>query len=32
LLKYGALKKPVDLKAAFDSSFWEKVPDSDKKL
>jgi NitT/TauT family transport system substrate-binding protein len=32
LVKFEALKKPVDLKAAFDSSFWAKVPTADKKL
>jgi NitT/TauT family transport system substrate-binding protein len=32
LLKFEALKKPIDLKAAFDTSFWEKVPAADKKL
>ncbi|MBS1165059.1 MAG: putative thiamine biosynthesis protein [Proteobacteria bacterium] len=32
LVKFEALKKPVDLKAAFDSSFWAKVPAADKKL
>jgi NitT/TauT family transport system substrate-binding protein len=32
LIKFEALKKPVDLKAAFDPSFWAKVPASDKKL
>ena len=32
LLTFKALKSPVDLKAAFDSSFWDKVPDADKKL
>jgi NitT/TauT family transport system substrate-binding protein len=32
LLKFEALKKPVDLKAAFDASFWAKVPAADKKL
>jgi NitT/TauT family transport system substrate-binding protein len=32
LLKFEALKKPIDLKAAFDTSFWSKVPATDKKL
>lgn len=32
LVKFEALKKPVDLKAAFDASFWAKVPAADKKL
>jgi NitT/TauT family transport system substrate-binding protein len=32
LVEYKALKAPVDLKAAFDTSFWAKVPDEDKKL
>lgn len=32
LLKFKALKTPVDLNAAFDASFWKKVPDADKKL
>jgi NitT/TauT family transport system substrate-binding protein len=32
LVKFGAIKTPVDLKAAFDTTFWEKVPASDKKL
>ncbi|MHA6686023.1 ABC transporter substrate-binding protein [Mesorhizobium sp. A556] len=30
LVKFGALKGPVDLKAAFDTSFWDKVPAEDK--
>jgi NitT/TauT family transport system substrate-binding protein len=30
LVKFGALKAPVDLKAAFDTSFWDKVPAEDK--
>ncbi len=30
LVEYEALKAPVDLSAAFDESFWEKVPASDK--
>jgi NitT/TauT family transport system substrate-binding protein len=32
LVEFKALKAPVDLKAAFDTSFWEKVPADDKKL
>ena len=32
LLEFKALKSPVDLKAAFDPSFWDKVPAEDKKL
>ncbi len=32
LIKFGALKAPVDLKAAFDSAFWAKVPAADKKM
>ena len=32
LLEFKALKAPVDLKAAFDASFWDKVPSVDKKL
>ena len=32
LIEFKALKAPVDLKAAFDSSFWDKVPVADKKL
>ena len=32
LVQFKALKTPVDLNAAFDSSFWAKVPDADKKL
>ncbi len=32
LIKFGALKAPVDLKAAFDASFWAKVPAADKKM
>lgn len=32
LIKFGAMKTPVDLKAAFDTSFWEKVPAEDKKM
>ena len=32
LVKFKALTAPVDLKAAFDSSFWDKVPAADKKL
>jgi NitT/TauT family transport system substrate-binding protein len=32
LIKFGALKTPVDLKAAFDTTFWDKVPAEDKKL
>lgn len=32
LLAYKALKAPVDLKPAFDASFWNKVPDANKKL
>jgi len=32
LIKFGAMKTPVDLKAAFDSAFWAKVPDADKKM
>ncbi|MBM7045735.1 MULTISPECIES: ABC transporter substrate-binding protein [Rhizobium] len=32
LLEYKALKAKVDLKSAFDTSFWDKVPAADKKL
>ena len=32
LVEFKALKAPVDLKAAFDTSFWDKVPATDKKL
>lgn len=32
LLANGVMKAPVDLKAAFDPSFWDKVPAEDKKL
>ncbi|MBP0615085.1 ABC transporter substrate-binding protein [Jiella mangrovi] len=32
LIKFGGLKGPVDLKATFDQSFWNKVPADDKKL
>jgi NitT/TauT family transport system substrate-binding protein len=32
LIKFGALKTPIDLKAAFDPSFWEKVPAADKTM
>jgi len=32
LIKFEAMKAPVDLAAAFDTSFWEKVPDADKKM
>lgn len=32
LLKYHALKAPVDLKAAFDAAFWERVPAADKTM
>jgi len=32
LVTFKALKAPVDLKAAFDTSFWAKVPADDKKL
>lgn len=32
LVEFKALKAPVDLKAAFDTSFWDKVPAGDKKL
>ena len=32
LIEFKALKAPVDLKAAFDTSFWDKVPAEDKKL
>ncbi len=32
LVGFKALKGPVDLPAAFDSSFWDKVPAEDKKL
>jgi NitT/TauT family transport system substrate-binding protein len=32
LVSFKALKAPVDLKAAFDTSFWAKVPLDDKKL
>ncbi len=32
LVEFKAMKAPVDLKAAFDTSFWDKVPASDKKL
>ncbi len=31
LVSYKALKAPIDLKTAFDTSFWAKVPDADKK-
>ncbi|HSV21210.1 MAG TPA: ABC transporter substrate-binding protein [Casimicrobiaceae bacterium] len=30
LVENGVLKQPVDLKAAVDTSFWEKVPAADK--
>jgi NitT/TauT family transport system substrate-binding protein len=30
LLDYGVLKKPVDLNAAVNASFWDKVPAADK--
>jgi NitT/TauT family transport system substrate-binding protein len=30
LVENGVLKKPVDLKAAADASFWDKVPAADK--
>ena len=32
LVQFKALKSPVDLKAAFDTSFWDKTPATDKKL
>ena len=32
LVQFKALKAPVDLKAAFDTSFWDKTPATDKKL
>jgi NitT/TauT family transport system substrate-binding protein len=32
LVEFNALKAPVDLKAAFDTSFWDKVSAADKKL
>ena len=32
LVQFKALKSPVDLKAAFDTSFWDKTPAADKKL
>ncbi len=32
LVQFKALKAPVDLKAAFDQSFWDKVPAADKTL
>lgn len=32
LIEYEALKTPVDLEAAFNQSFWEKVPASDRKM
>jgi NitT/TauT family transport system substrate-binding protein len=32
LMQYKALKVPVDLGAAYDASFWAKVPLADKKL
>ncbi|WP_372094879.1 ABC transporter substrate-binding protein [Tistrella mobilis] len=32
LVGFGALKEAVDLKAAFDESFWDKVPAADKML
>lgn len=32
LLAAGVMKNPVDLKTAFDPSFWEKAPVDDKKL
>ncbi|MBN8995038.1 MAG: ABC transporter substrate-binding protein [Rhizobiales bacterium] len=32
LVSYKALKAPVDLKTVFDPSFWDKVPDEDKKM
>ena len=32
LVEFKALKAPVDLRAAFDTSFWDKVPAADKKL
>ena len=32
LVEFKALKAPVDLKAAFDTSFWDKVSAADKKL
>jgi NitT/TauT family transport system substrate-binding protein len=32
LVEFKALKAPVDLKAAFDPSFWDKVSAEDKKL
>jgi NitT/TauT family transport system substrate-binding protein len=31
LLRFNALKSPVDLQATFDSSFWDNVPEADKK-
>jgi NitT/TauT family transport system substrate-binding protein len=30
LLEHGVIKTPVDIKASVDTSFWEKVPDSNK--
>jgi NitT/TauT family transport system substrate-binding protein len=32
LVEFKALKAPIDLKQAFDTSFWDKVPADDKKL
>jgi NitT/TauT family transport system substrate-binding protein len=32
LVTYKALKGPVDIKTVFDPSFWDKVPDEDKKM
>ncbi len=32
LMQYKALKVAVDLGAAYDASFWAKVPLADKKL
>lgn len=32
LIKFGAMKTPVDIKEAFDTSFWAKVPAEDKKM
>jgi NitT/TauT family transport system substrate-binding protein len=32
LVDFKAMKAPVDLAAAFDSSFWAKVPAADKKM
>jgi NitT/TauT family transport system substrate-binding protein len=32
LIEFKALKAPIDLKTAFDTSFWAKVPAGDKKL